>query len=391
MGLHVALLTQVSSPLGARKEGGVVAWFSVAIPNLASSPSAAARRWQSISQLSVRSRPPRPCALSAVVGTSRPPLWLGIVVAGALLIVEASVVDLLTHPAAHGTFGLVFLLGVLVISAGWGMGLAVVMTLASAAVYVYFHVGASGGLLAANVAEVVAIAVFVPIAALAAALVGQVRSRALEAEERRHEANRATHRVSELAQQQASVRRGATLVAGGVSAAEVFRAVTDEVAYAIDVDNTCLMRFEPDGSGVLVAAHNEAGLKAMPVGARLDLGGDNVAAMVLSTGRPARLNTHEDAAGPAAALIRDLGYRSGVGVPVIVDGRLWGTAIVGSSSKQPPPPDTESRLRGFAELVATAIANADARAELMASRARIVAAADDARRRFERDLHDGAQ
>ena len=122
-------------------------WFSVAIPRLASLPCAAARRWQSISQLSVRSRPPRPRVLSAVLGTSRPPLWLGIVVAGALLVVEASVVDLLTHIAAHGTFGLVFLLGVLVISAGWGTGLAVVMTLASAAVYVYFHVGASGGLL----------------------------------------------------------------------------------------------------------------------------------------------------------------------------------------------------------------------------------------------------
>ena len=72
---------------------------------------------------------------------------------------------------------------------------------------------------------------------------------------------------------------------------------------------------------------------------------------------------------------------------MIVDGRLWGTVIVGSSSTQPPPPDTESRLKDFAELVATAIANADARAELMASRARIVAAADDARRGFERDLH----
>ena len=71
----------------------------------------------------------------------------------------------------------------------------------------------------------------------------------------------------------------------------------------------------------------------MPVGARLDLEGDNVAAMVLSTGRPARMNTHDDAAGSAAALIRDLGYRSGVGVPVIVDGRLWGTVIVGSSRR----------------------------------------------------------
>ena len=116
-------------------------WFSVATPRLGSLPCAAARRWQSISPLSVRSRPPRPGVLAAVLGTNRPPLWLGIVVAGALLVVEASVVDLLTHTAAHETFGLVFLLGVLVISAGWGMGLAVVMTLASAAVYAYFHVG----------------------------------------------------------------------------------------------------------------------------------------------------------------------------------------------------------------------------------------------------------
>ena len=258
-GTHVLLLMQMSSPLGAPKEGAVVTWFSVARPRLASLPGAAGRRWQSISPFS------------------------------------------------------------------------------------------------------------------------------------RREASRAAYPVSELAQQQASLRRVATLVAQGVPPVEVFRAVADELAYAIGVDHTSLVRFEPDGSGIIVAAHNEAGLKAMPVGARVDLEGDNVAAMVWSTGRAARMNTHEDAAGPAAALIRDLGYRSGVGVPVIVDGRVWGTAIVGSSSTQPPPADTESRLRDFAELVATAIANADSRAELMASRARIVAAADDARRRFERDLHDGAQ
>ena len=123
--------------------------------------------------------------------------------------------------------------------------------------------------------------------------------------------SRAAEPASELAQQQASLRRVATLVAQGVPPADVFRAVADELAYAIDVDHTCLVRFEPDGSGTIVAAHNEAGLKAMPVGARIDLEGDNVAAMVLSTGRPARMNTHQDAAGPAAALIRDLGYRSG--------------------------------------------------------------------------------
>jgi signal transduction histidine kinase len=103
------------------------------------------------------------------------------------------------------------------------------------------------------------------------------------------------------------------------------------------------------------------------------------------------MDTHDNAAGTHAAQIRELGIRSAVGVPVVVDGRLWGAAIVGSWTPEPLPPDTEARIGDFADLVATAIANAATRAELVASRARIVAAADDARRRLERDLHDGAQ
>jgi signal transduction histidine kinase len=103
------------------------------------------------------------------------------------------------------------------------------------------------------------------------------------------------------------------------------------------------------------------------------------------------MDTHDNAAGTHAAQIRELGIRSAVGVPVVVDGRLWGAAIVGSWAPEPLPPDTEARIGDFADLVATAIANAATRAELVASRARLVAAADDARRRLERDLHDGAQ
>jgi signal transduction histidine kinase len=55
------------------------------------------------------------------------------------------------------------------------------------------------------------------------------------------------------------------------------------------------------------------------------------------------------------------------------------------------PADTEARLASFTELVATAIANTESRSELAASRRRIVAASDEARRRIERDLHDGTQ
>ncbi|MET0995024.1 MAG: DUF4118 domain-containing protein [Mycobacterium sp.] len=329
--------------------------------------------------------------LALLLHPTAPPLWLGVVVAAVLIAAETALVHVLRHIAPENTFGAVFLLGVLVISAGWGFGLALLTTLASAAVYVYFHLETTDSLLPKSPEDTLAIAVFLPIALLANALVGQARLRAAEAEQRRHEASVAAARVSELAEQEAALHRVAKLVARGVPPPEVFTAVAAEVANALRVYNAGLFRYEADGSAVLVAAHDEAGLRKMPVGTRVTLEGDNVAAMVLRTGRTARMDSHEDAAGSAAAVIRDLGLRSGIGAPIVVDGRLWGAAIVGSSRPKPPPPDTEARLADFAELVATAIANADARAELTASRARIITAADDARRRIERDLHDGAQ
>ena len=120
------------------------------------------------------------------------------------------------------------------------------------------------------------------------------------------------------------------------------------------------------------------------------LGGDDVATRVFETGRPARTD-YSAASGPIADLARERDVRWGVGAPIIVEGDLWGVMVVISTLEQPPPPDTEQRLTQFMELLAVAIANAESRAALAASRARIVTAADDARRRIERDLHDGAQ
>jgi signal transduction histidine kinase len=312
-----------------------------------------------------------------------PPLWLGVVVAVVLIVTEALLVQLLERAGPRMTFGVVYLLAVLVISYGWGFGLALVTTLVSAAVYLETHLVAGSGLLPVDPENLVALAVFVPIALVANVLGAQARLRAAEA---RH----AARQVSELARRQAALRRVATLVARGVSPTEIFAAVADEVANALEVGNATLFRYLDVDLGEIVAAYDE-GAKKMPVGARLSLEGDNVAALVQRTGGTARKNSHEGAPGSAAALIRDLGFRSGVGAPIIVDGRLWGAAIVGFTRPEPPPPDTEERLRDFAELVATAVANAEARGELIASRARIVAAGDEARRRIERDLHDGAQ
>jgi signal transduction histidine kinase len=198
--------------------------------------------------------------------------------------------------------------------------------------------------------------------------------------------------LSVLARQQAALRRVATLVASGVSPSEVFSAVAEEMAECLNVGSAEVFRYEDAGAAiVVVASYGMPGVPHLEVGERLSTEGDNVSAMVLRTRQAARMDDWAEAAGSIAARVRELGLRSRVGAPIVVDEQVWGIAVAGTTEPEPLPPDTEERIAEFAELVATAIAAATTRAELIASRARIVAAADDARRRLERDIHDGAQ
>jgi signal transduction histidine kinase len=122
------------------------------------------------------------------------------------------------------------------------------------------------------------------------------------------------------------------------------------------------------------------------------LGGNNLGTIVFKTGRSARIDNYaEICTGPIGVAAGAAGINSSLATPIVVEGRLWGVIAAGSIQKEPVPADTEARLASFTELVATAIANAESRAALAASRARIVTAADAARRRIERDLHDGTQ
>jgi signal transduction histidine kinase len=146
-----------------------------------------------------------------------------------------------------------------------------------------------------------------------------------------------------------------------------------------------------DGAAISVAGWSRAG-DHLPVGTRVELDGTNVASLVLQSGRPARLDGYSPASGATAERLRHrLGVHSSVAVPILVDDRLWGLMIASSKQHQPLAADTESRLLGFTELAAAAISNTEARTKLAASRARLVAAADEERRRVVRDLHDGAQ
>jgi signal transduction histidine kinase len=196
--------------------------------------------------------------------------------------------------------------------------------------------------------------------------------------------------LARLAEQQAALRRVATLVAQGAAPEEVFAAVVEEVGRLLPVDHAGLSRYEPDGSITIVASWGSMA-DHFPVGSRWMLEGKNPGRLVFETGRPVRVDSFADVSGRAGVAVREGGVRSGVGAPIIVEGRLWGTIAAGSTLEQPLPADTEARLADFTELLAAAIANAESRAELMASRTRIVAAADETRRRIVRDLHDGSQ
>jgi signal transduction histidine kinase len=332
------------------------------------------------------------CVVGLLVRPTAPPLGIGIAVAASFVVAETLLVYLLENTVPGMTFGVIFLLGVLVISAGWEFGLAVATTVASAVVYAFVHLGADGSIFPITGQDWVTIIIFVPIALLANVLAGQARLLAAEADRRRREAEASRDELSVLADQQAALRRIATLVARAVSPSEVFSAVATELARCVGVTHATLVRYEADGGAVLLASHDDRGWqKQIPVGRRFSVDGETLPAMVFRTGRAARRDSHENAPTPDVQYIHELGLHSGVGVPIVVGGRLWGAANVGSSRPERLPPGTEARVGDFADLVATAIANADARTELTASRARIVAASDAARRRFERDLHDGAQ
>jgi len=195
--------------------------------------------------------------------------------------------------------------------------------------------------------------------------------------------------LAELADEQAAPRRVATLVAQGTSPQDLFEAVAEEIGGLLPVGSATMGRFEPDDSVTTVASWSTAEV-AFPTGKRWPTEGTNVAWMVLQRGRSARIDDFSAATDPIGVAAREAGMKSAVGSPIVVEGHLWGV-MTATSTEGPLPPGTEARLASFTELVATAIANAESSAELAASRRRIVAASDDARRRIERNLHDGTQ
>ena len=468
-------------------------------PRLPGSDETSGRRLADrISDAGLRLRVMRPSFVSLLMRPTAPPIWLGIVVAASLMVIETVAVVYLRQLTGK-PFGTLYMVSVLVVSTVWGFGLSAITSVISAMAYAYFRTWPNTHFGPTELSFWLSIGVFLFVALLANTIAAVARTGerfsdlssdllAVVGPDRFIRVNRACERIlgysedemtsqpwinlvapedrdrvrtllgrsagsaepvrfesrmickdgswcwvewnvvwheglayaigrdvterhreqdqlhqtrtmleasrdglSILVKQQEALRRIATLVARGVAPAEVFAAVAEEMVRCLDTDGAGVFRYEPDGSAVVMASSSKPGSKYFAVGERMMLDGDNLATWILQTGRPARHDDIEGARGPVIKRVREFGIRSGVGAPIVVNGRVWGAAIVASSQQGLLPSDTEERVSDFADLVAAAIANAANRAELVASRARIVTAADDARRRLERNLHDGAQ
>ena len=303
--------------------------------------------------------------------------WLsGLLVSVTAVAVVSGLVALLEpHVPALGLLVL-YILVVLPVAVVWGTGLAAVASVLSTAAFAYLFLVPTHSPRITDSENAVALGVFLVTAVVVGELAARSRREALES--------------ARLSEEQSALRRVATLVAQAGPPSEVFQAVTREVGLLCGADLARMERYDADGTVTGVAVWGRVPVE-LAVGTRFGLDGLSIARGVQQTGGPVRVDSFGQDTGAIAREAREVGIRSSVGCPIVVGGRLWGVIAASRRREEPFPSDTEAQIARFTELVATAVANAEAHAELTASRARIVATADETRRRIERDLHDGAQ
>ena len=303
--------------------------------------------------------------------------WLSGLSAGVLAVAALTgLVGLIDPHVPALNFWVLYVLPVMLIAMKWGTGLAAVTAVMGAAAFSYFFLPPHNTLAITDLQSLVALGVFLVTAVVVGQLAARMRQKAQE--------------LARLAEEQSALRRVATLAAQPVSPSVVFEAVTQEVGQLCHADLARMEHFEEGGSVTGVAVWSRVPAQ-LAVGTRFGLEGPSIARAVHQTRGPARVNNFAGATGEIAREAHEVGIQSSVGCPIVVDGRLWGVIAASTRSLDPFPPNTEVQIAGFTEIVATAIASAESRAQLAASRARVVAAGDEMRRRLERNLHDSLQ
>jgi signal transduction histidine kinase len=198
-------------------------------------------------------------------------------------------------------------------------------------------------------------------------------------------------RLAALLAEQSALRQVATLVAADPDPRRLFDCVCEQLGRVLAVESTDILRYEHDDTATVVGTWTVNGAPTFPVGTSVTVEGQTVTGKLHRSGRPERVDDYRGVHGELAARMRAVGIMTAVGAPITVAGRLWGAIMAVGDRPYAFPPETEQRIAGFAELVTAALANVDAREQLAASRARLVEAGYEERRRLERDLHDGAQ
>ena len=292
------------------------------------------------------------------------------VVATAIIALGEKYVPILLLSAAY-------LIAIIPVAVLFGLGAGLAIALVGAVACDFFFFRRIGGIPASDGTDVLVFVLF-----FVAAVIGSWLGTSFR---RRHDL---------LARDQAALRHIAALVGRRVSPTDIFATIAEEVARNSSVALAHIGRYEPDGTISIVASWGIAGRDgygALPPGERLRLDGPSVEALVHQFERPARLEQFDGVPGQIAEIVRRSGVRCEVGCPILVDGRVWGAMVVSSTSPKPLPPETEERIVNFAELASVAVSHAETRVALVDSRSRLVASADKARERIERDLHDSVQ
>ena len=308
--------------------------------------------------------------------TPRVVRWLSRLLASVMTVAAVSGLVALIEPHVPAPYLLVlYVLAVVGVATFWGTGLGAITAVLSAAVFTYVFVPPFSRHIE-DPSNIIGSGVFLVTAVVVGQLASRMRRTALES--------------AHLTAEQSALRRIATLVAQSAPPSEVFEAVTREVGMLCSADLARMERYEEDGTVTGVAGWSRVPGK-LAVRTRFTLAGPSIAREVQRTGGPVRVASFAGATGAIAQEAHELGIRSSVGCPITMGRRLWGVIAASTKSSKPFPANTEAQIASFTELVATAVANAESRAELAASRTRVVAAGDATRRRLERDLHDGAQ
>ena len=299
------------------------------------------------------------------------------VVSAVLVAAVTATIALLEPTVPAPGLGVLYLVAVVPVALRFGLRAAVATSLVSMAVFDFLFLGDRHSFVAGSAEEWGILTAFL----VAGLVVSALASRS------QHEARRSAR----LAGEQAALRRVATLVAQAVPSGELFEAVTREAGEQCGADLARMERYEDDGTVTAVAVWSRSGDAHLAVGTRFALDGASIALRVREAGRPARVDSFVGATGQIAEEAQSLGIHSSVGCPIVVEGRLWGVIAASTRGDAPFAAGTEAQIGEFTQLIATAVSNAQTSAELVASRARILAANDEVRRRLVRDLHDGAQ